>query len=355
MIVWGYSMLDVIDLCCGAGLFSAGMERAGLRPILGIDIDKTALKSYKMNFPNAMIWNEDILNIRSLPKHDITIVGVPCVDFSTANRNPDIDKGIALLDKALELIEISKPRYWVIEEVQGALKHLKGKVPRLEKLDFCTLGARNRRPRILAGNFPDPVQLYRPVKNPVNTVMATEKDISISDMKYYQGIPEWFKLAGNDQSKIRQIGNGVPLQVGVSIGTGIIYNDIGRNSTNHKEWHDTGSSYKRSKEGNRQYLPVKNWKWCEDCQAFILIGDMPQFEYKGPGNMNTLSSAELNTKPGRSLDTGLEVELNTGSGHLRDTMTAPGLLSDNEKSKSDNSLKPDISEHANVIISNGGL
>ena len=57
--------LVAIDLFCGCGGFSYGFQQAGFDMALGIDMWKDATVTYKHNFPNACVINEDITSISS--------------------------------------------------------------------------------------------------------------------------------------------------------------------------------------------------------------------------------------------------------------------------------------------------
>lgn len=68
--------------------------------------------------------NDDHL-IRSLPSNaDILWMSPPCTEFSTARQPPIQNPSLALVERCLEIIEILKPKHWVIENVKGSIKHL---------------------------------------------------------------------------------------------------------------------------------------------------------------------------------------------------------------------------------------
>ncbi|HEY2584498.1 MAG TPA: DNA cytosine methyltransferase, partial [Tepidisphaeraceae bacterium] len=55
----------VIDLFCGAGGLSNGLEQAGFRTIAGIDFDRHAIGTYRVNHPNALALHRDIATVTS--------------------------------------------------------------------------------------------------------------------------------------------------------------------------------------------------------------------------------------------------------------------------------------------------
>jgi DNA (cytosine-5)-methyltransferase 1 len=56
----------LIDLFSGAGGLTTGFHLAGFESLCAIDIDKKALVTYKHNYPNAKVINQDIREVNSL-------------------------------------------------------------------------------------------------------------------------------------------------------------------------------------------------------------------------------------------------------------------------------------------------
>ena len=59
----GYFEYDFIDLFCGAGGLSVGLEQVGFRPIIAIDKEPAALLTYRFNRPwmtEESLINDDI-------------------------------------------------------------------------------------------------------------------------------------------------------------------------------------------------------------------------------------------------------------------------------------------------------
>jgi len=279
----------VVDLCCGAGLFSAGLQRAGLEIVLGVDVDPVACDSFQANFPGAMVWEADLSEIDSLPRCDVIVGGPPCQPFSGANRDPHLLRGMVLVGRFLYLAMESGARYWIMEEVppvEQCLEDWKPEIPRIEIWECSRFGARNLRPRLFAGRFPDPVPSGPPCETPCPTVMASDTVTPLEEMRDLQGVPGWMVFMGSETAQRRQIGNGVPLQVGEALGRGILYDLEGRDIEGHQSWHDIGAAYHRRRGGNRAYLSAPHWRWCEDCQEYIRVGT-PQTSNTGVPASNT--------------------------------------------------------------------
>ena len=87
----------VLDLFCGAGGFSAGLEQvANFTTEVGLDFDKYAIETFTKNFPNAAsicgdILNQDVKNqvIEESKKRKVNMVvgGPPCQGFSLKGKN----------------------------------------------------------------------------------------------------------------------------------------------------------------------------------------------------------------------------------------------------------------------------
>ena len=63
MEVITFMKFKAIDLFCGAGGLSTGLKKSGFRLCLGVDIDETALKTYKYNLKRTKILQEDIKKV----------------------------------------------------------------------------------------------------------------------------------------------------------------------------------------------------------------------------------------------------------------------------------------------------
>src|ERR1700761_2243412 len=82
--------LKALDLFAGAGGFSLGLHNSGIITKAAIEFDKFAAETFRANFPNAEVYNEDVSSfteedIRNKFKEvDIVIGGPPCQGFSVA-------------------------------------------------------------------------------------------------------------------------------------------------------------------------------------------------------------------------------------------------------------------------------
>ena len=121
--------LVAIDLFCGCGGFSYGFQQAGFDMALGIDMWKDATVTYKHNFPNACVINEDITSISSddilsklnMSADDIDVIigGPPCQGFSVSGKRMIDDPRNKLYKSYVKVVSIVKPKFFVMENVKG--------------------------------------------------------------------------------------------------------------------------------------------------------------------------------------------------------------------------------------------
>lgn len=148
-----------IDLFCGCGGFSLGLQRAGFRCLAAIDSNKEAIATFKANF-----GNEPLVMVEDLEKYkpeklaeqigrssvDIIIGGPPCQGFSNArqvdaaNHGPRVRKDGRryLFRRYLDFVEAFDPKIFVIENVLGMQTAAKGKFFTMVQAEARKLGYR---------------------------------------------------------------------------------------------------------------------------------------------------------------------------------------------------------------------
>ena len=145
--------MQAIDFFCGCGGTSAGLKKAGVEILAGIDIDPDAGRTFKKNFPEARFFLEDIRHL-----HPFNLEGIidrdrstpllfsacaPCQPFTkqkTIKRSKD-DR-LVLLDELHRFVRVFRPDYIFVENVPGlkSVEAEKGPLIRflgvLEKLKY---------------------------------------------------------------------------------------------------------------------------------------------------------------------------------------------------------------------------
>ena len=121
-----------IDLFCGAGGLSYSFKLRGHKLKLALDNDRNSIETLKYNFKKEkedIFINEDIYEFIKKSKSnkyinniDLIMGGPPCQGFSTANRQNVLnDPRNKLYLTFLKVIEIIKPKFVLIENVNGIL------------------------------------------------------------------------------------------------------------------------------------------------------------------------------------------------------------------------------------------
>lgn len=144
--------LTFVDLFCGAGGLTKGVELAGLDGVCGLDWFDAAGLTYKYNFMHPLIEGDikqyDIkqlfystvktqLNGRPL---NILAGGFPCQGFSMAGNRVVDDPRNALYKELLEITNYLKPEFVVCENVPGLRSMLDGNVEKMILEDFKNAG-----------------------------------------------------------------------------------------------------------------------------------------------------------------------------------------------------------------------
>lgn len=120
---------NFIDVFSGAGGLSCGMELAGLNCVLGIELDKNAVETFKLNHKNANAYCGDISKLSENELNKLlcgkkihaVVGGPPCQGFSTVGLGNPKDKRNLLFREFIRIVKITNPYYVVIENVTGLL------------------------------------------------------------------------------------------------------------------------------------------------------------------------------------------------------------------------------------------
>jgi DNA (cytosine-5)-methyltransferase 1 len=124
------SHLKVLDLFCGCGGMSKGLEDAGLNIVAGIDIWDKAIDSYKQNFDHLSVC-DDISKLTpnsfsvkyNINNSDIDIIvgGPPCQGFSIAGKRDIKDPRNSLFMEYVKYLNYFNPKAFIMENVIGIL------------------------------------------------------------------------------------------------------------------------------------------------------------------------------------------------------------------------------------------
>jgi DNA (cytosine-5)-methyltransferase 1 len=139
-----------LSLFAGAGGCSLGFKQAGYNIIYATDFDKSAIETYKTNFPET---KADCIDVKSINfelllqelklckgEVDIIIGGPPCQGFSTAGPRFWDDPRNHLLKQYVRAIEVIQPKWFLMENVEGLLTSNNGEYVKQSVNAFINLG-----------------------------------------------------------------------------------------------------------------------------------------------------------------------------------------------------------------------
>lgn len=163
------SDLTAVEICAGAGGQALGLEEAGFKHELVVEIDHAACETLRYNRPQWPVVEGDIrsLNGREFRGIDLLAGGVPCPPFSVAGRQLGGADERDLVPTALKLIEESRPAAVMLENVPGFMsarfsmyrRRLAQRLERLgytvawEVLNASSFGVPQLRPRFILVAF----------------------------------------------------------------------------------------------------------------------------------------------------------------------------------------------------------
>jgi site-specific DNA-cytosine methylase len=95
-----------VDLFSGFGGFTQGIERAGFTTIMAANHNSYKIEVHEANHPDAEHWIADLVDpesanyhsARDLPRADLLVAGVSCVNHSQANSKKAYAQGLSLFD-----------------------------------------------------------------------------------------------------------------------------------------------------------------------------------------------------------------------------------------------------------------
>jgi DNA (cytosine-5)-methyltransferase 1 len=119
-----------IEVCAGGGGLSSGLIKSGFTPILLNDNNNDCCKTLKQNHPEANIIGGSMDKIDYtiyIGKVDLLTGGVPCQSFSQAGLRKGLEdpRGDLML-KFIDILNLVKPKLFMIENVKGLLTHADG-------------------------------------------------------------------------------------------------------------------------------------------------------------------------------------------------------------------------------------
>ena len=167
------SEMTFVDLFCGAGGLSKGLEMSGLEGICGLDWFDEAGMTYSRNFNHPFV-NGDIKSPeikqkfyetvkKQLNGRELSVVagGFPCQGFSMAGNRIVDDPRNSLYLELIEIVKELKPKFIVCENVKGLRSMLDGRVEQKILDDFKAIGYNVNVATLCAADYETPQKRER--------------------------------------------------------------------------------------------------------------------------------------------------------------------------------------------------
>ncbi len=174
--VWdnpGQSKMTFVDLFCGAGGLSKGLELAGMQGICGLDWFDEAGQTYARNFDHPFV-NGDIKQSENKQrfydtvrcqlqgrKLNLVAGGFPCQGFSMAGNRIVDDPRNSLYKELIEIVDTLKPDFVLCENVKGLRSMLNGEVEKKILEDFRAIGYKMNVTTLCAADYYTPQKRER--------------------------------------------------------------------------------------------------------------------------------------------------------------------------------------------------
>jgi len=150
-----------VDLFCGAGGLSNGLEQAGFFAACGVDCDPHALRTYAANHPQAKSICDDIANVDSGQiadavcgrEIDLIAGGPSCQGYSTHGKRIADDPRNFMFKHFARIVADLQPRFVLLENVKGLLTYKKGYFRQVIQDEFEAAGYRLIAKVLLAADY----------------------------------------------------------------------------------------------------------------------------------------------------------------------------------------------------------
>ncbi|MTH94990.1 DNA (cytosine-5-)-methyltransferase [Roseibium sp. RKSG952] len=118
--------MKTVDLFCGCGGLSLGLERAGFNVVLGMDFNEGAMSTYRKNLEHDAILSDlkDRDRTRALMRiyaPEVIAGGPPCQDYSSAGKRNEGGRASLTLEFA-DAVIYALPKVFIMENVEPAIR-----------------------------------------------------------------------------------------------------------------------------------------------------------------------------------------------------------------------------------------
>lgn len=156
---------NAIDIFSGAGGMSLGAIMSGIEIDIAVENNKSAANTFKVNHPETKVICDDIkkVKINSKKEYFALFGGPPCQGFSISNTKTRNDKNSNnnLFNEFIRLVEETKPKWFVFENVEGIKSFGNGKVLLELRERFAELGYKTNDEVLVASDYGVPQRRNR--------------------------------------------------------------------------------------------------------------------------------------------------------------------------------------------------
>ena len=174
-----YSELDKYPAQCYAAMF--GDDEVNLGDIKLIT--RRSEEKFDLGFLKPESWRTDQI-CQAIPEHDILFAGFPCQAFSKMGKeggvNDVLGRGNLLFD-IVEILRVKRPKFFVLENVDGFATHEEGRLLRKSEEMLATLGYSTCAWRLNAADYGVPQNRNRVFivgKHDVSQMLLTPTKVS---------------------------------------------------------------------------------------------------------------------------------------------------------------------------------
>lgn len=202
--------MRVCSLFCGIGGIDLAFVKAGHEIVWANDIDKYACMTYRHNFPDTFLVEDDIRSVdkKEIPDCDILTAGFPCQPFSICGKQKGFaDERGNLFFEIGKTIDAKHPNIVFLENVANLTEHDQGKTfnvihnelagrgyyIRYLIADACDYGVPQHRTRTYIVAFADKDKCERfkfPEKDPLEKSITDVIDTTKKAAEKYYVSPE---------------------------------------------------------------------------------------------------------------------------------------------------------------------
>jgi DNA (cytosine-5)-methyltransferase 1 len=114
-------MPTAVDLFCGAGGLSLGLEAAGFETVLAVEYDANACATYGGAMPHVQLHSGDVREVDFRRWHGVDLIagGPPCQPFSIGGQRKGRMDERDLLPEFVRAVLEARPRAFLMENVPG--------------------------------------------------------------------------------------------------------------------------------------------------------------------------------------------------------------------------------------------